>query len=166
MDKIIVDTNVAVVTNQRDTHAAPACVSACVRQLQMLMNNTLVLVIDQQWLILKEYMRELHSSGQPGVGDAFLKWVLSNQANPTRCEQVPITLKPFHEDETDFEEFPDDPRLAHFDRADRKFVAVARAHPENPPIANATDTDWRDYATVLAEHGVIINFLCPAEMGA
>lgn len=164
MAKIIVDTNVAVVANQRDTHASEACILASVRQLQAFLNNSLILVIDQQWYVLREYMRELHSTGQPGVGDAFLKWVLTNQNNPHRCERVSINLKPAHEDETEFIEFPDDPRLHGFDRADRKFVAISRAHSDRPPIANATDTDWRDYAAVLAEYGINVEFLCPTEM--
>lgn len=119
--------------------------------------------MDQGRHILREYTRQLRSEGQPGVGDAFLKWVLTNQANPLRCRHVPITLAPDREDENDFVEFPIDPRLAGFDRSDRKFVAVARSHPEHPPILNAVDTDWRDYHEILAEHQVAVAFLCPDE---
>ena len=161
--RVIIDTNVAVVANRRTTTATNRCVISCVRRLQAVETEH-TLVIDRSWHILREYMRELRSEGQPGVGDAFLRWVLTNQANSARCEQVNITLNSEREDDTDFAEFPNDPRLAGFDRSDRKFVAVARSHPEHPPILNAVDTDWRDHYAVLAEHEVTVEFLCPDEM--
>ncbi|GAB4147581.1 MAG: hypothetical protein Fur0021_06610 [Candidatus Promineifilaceae bacterium] len=161
--KVIVDTNVAVVANQRDTTAALLCVATCARRLQVITREH-ILVLDQGWHILNEYKQNLRPEGQPGVGDAFFKWVLTNWANPAHCERVHITLNPEREDDADFVEFPDDPRLAGFDRSDRKFVAVARSHAEHPPILNAVDTDWRDYFDVLAEHQVTIEFLCPEEM--
>lgn len=161
--KVIVDTNVAVVANQRNTTAGPQCIITCAHRLRAITRKH-ILVLDEEWHILNEYRQHLRSEGQPGVGDAFFKWVLTNQADPTRCEQVRIALRPEREDEADFVEFPNDPRLARFDRSDRKFVAVACTHPEHPPILNAVDTDWREYADVLAEYQVTIEFLCPEEM--
>ena len=161
--KYIIDTNVAVVANQRDVSAGLRCIGRCIRHLREVQERHVV-VLDQNWLILREYMRELRSEGQPGVGDAFLKWILTNQANPARCEMVFITPVPGSEDGNDFNEFPNDARLADFDRADRKFVAVAIAHSESPPICNATDTDWRPVVSVLGEYGVMVKFLCPEEM--
>jgi hypothetical protein len=61
----------------------------------------------------------------------------------------------------DFVEFPDDLDLANFDRGDRMFVAVARAHPLHPPILNAVDTDWWLCREVLVRNGVHVEFLCP-----
>jgi hypothetical protein len=81
--KLIVDTNVPVVANQHQaSQASPTCILACtvkIREIQA--QHTLIL--DNQWLIIREYMDNLRSEGQPGVGDAFLKWVLSNHANPS-----------------------------------------------------------------------------------
>lgn len=70
--RVIVDTNVAVVANQRYSHATPACVLACVERLALLEREQ-TLVLDVQWFILHEYMRMLRSEGQPGVGDRFLR---------------------------------------------------------------------------------------------
>jgi hypothetical protein len=82
-------------------------------------------------------------------------------ANPTRIETVSITpANPADPDGTDFQEFPDDPALADFDRTDRKFVAVCVAHPQHPPILNATDRDWWDFRDALSVHGVLVRFLC------
>jgi len=151
--KLIVDTNVAVVANGRrqSPQASPSCVLTCVGRLRDLqLRHTLVL--DDGWRILREYLRELSSIGQPGVGDAFLKWVLTNQTNPRRCEQVHITPRDATQPDGEFCEFPADPALDGFDLSDRKFVAVAVAHAEHPPILNAVDTDWWPCCAALAGH--------------
>ncbi|MFN7466922.1 MAG: hypothetical protein ACK5S8_03995 [Pseudanabaena sp.] len=151
----IVDTNVLLVASKKAPQASETCELSCEKYLQNLM-NTGVLVIDNQWLIIKEYMHKNSQTGQPYAGDAFLKWVLTHQATK-RCEKVPITKIA----ENDFAEFPKSPSLEKFDPSDRKFVAVALTHPAKPAIANAVDSDWRNYEEALADHGVSLNFLCP-----
>jgi hypothetical protein len=162
--KIFIDSNVPKTSNRTDTpQAGLDCVSACVELIKNLVDDkkASVLVIDDGWRILNEYKGQLRSSGQRDVGGAFLKWALTNWANPERCERVTITPT---EGERGFYEFPDAPGLAGFDPSDRKFVAVALAHPEHPPIANATDSDWWHYRRPLAECGVTVDFLCPELM--
>ena len=151
--KTIADTNVPKVANWQTSQASPACVAACARRLSDIQSAG-TLVLDDGWHILREYLTNLRSSGQPGMGDAFLKWVLTNQANPRRCELVHITPVNTGPDCCDFAEFPEDNNLARFDPADRKFVAVAVAHPEHPPILNAVDTDWnRGFSRAPARPG-------------
>jgi hypothetical protein len=157
--RVLVDTNVAVVANQRNTHATTECIRACVNRLALIRTEQ-ILVLDDKRLILDEYKRRLRSEGQPGVGDQFLLWVLSNLANPQRCEVVSITLKDPSRNANDFVEFPDIPELEKFDPADKKFVAVALAHPDHPPILNAVDTDWQIYREPLERVGVMVEFLC------
>jgi hypothetical protein len=154
---LVVDTNVPVVANGRTPQAGPACVLACIDALDDLRLHNRV-VLDSLGRILQEYRNNLSASGQPGVGDAFFKWVWQNQANTTHCETVEIHPRRNGED---YEEFPDDPELARFDRSDRKFVAVALASRLNPPIYNAVDSDWWDFRDALAAHGVTVRFLCP-----
>ncbi len=96
------------------------------------------------------------------MGDAFFKWLWNNQVNPACCRQIKIVPDPLGD--RVFEEFPDDPDLAGFDRSDRKFVAVALASEESPPILNASDTDWWEVRDALARHGVYPRFLCPELM--
>lgn len=160
--RVIVDTNVPKVANgaQEAPHASPNCIATCVRRIRDIQTRQ-VLVLDKSWHIVKEYMRELRSAGEPGVGDAFLKWVLTNQHNPKHCERVPITP----DDSREYVEFPDDPQLVAFDLADRKFVAVARSHPAHPPILNAVDSDWWVHRAALEAHDIRIEFLCPEHMG-
>lgn len=155
--KAVVDTNVPAVASHPDGEF-PRCVAACVRRLVEFM-KTGTLVLDDGRRILTEYMRQLRSSGQPGIGDVFLKWVLTNLQNPRRCSAVSIT--PVGNTGQDFAEFPSDPRLALFDPDDRKFVAVARAHQEHPPILQALDSDWWGVRDVLKDNGVTVDFLCP-----
>ena len=155
---VIVDTNVAVVANRDAPQASPQCVLACVRRLQKIMSDEERLAIDNQWLIISEYRANLRSSGQPGVGGAFLKWVLTNRENRSRCDIVAITRK--DGDKTSFHEFPSDPALQGFDLSDRKFVAVALAHPQHPPILQAVDSKWCIFRDSLDSHGVTIDFLC------
>ena len=158
--KFVVDTNVPLTANGKAEQVSLLCVGLCARKLREIMRQH-ILVLDDAWHIIKEYKNRLHSSGQPGPGDAFLRWVLTNWANPERCALVHITPYDLCEDERDFEEFPHTHVLSGFDRSDRKFVAVALTHPETPPVLNATDSDWWDYREVLADHGVMVKFICP-----
>ena len=160
--KVVVDTNVAAVANGRSDQASPGCVVTCVERLQRITKGTDTLVLDDRWRIIREYQSNLHSSGQPGVGDAFLKWVLTHWTNLQRCELVSIT--PVDKQESTFEEFPPDPALRDFDPSDRKFIAVALAHPQCPSILQAVDREWWACRKRLERHGVMIDFICEEDI--
>ncbi|MGH8498629.1 MAG: hypothetical protein ACRERV_07480, partial [Methylococcales bacterium] len=51
-----------------------------------------------------------------------------------------------------------------FDPPDRKFAAVANAHPDKPPVWQATDCKWLDWWSRLKKVGVTIEFLCPEDV--
>jgi hypothetical protein len=155
--RAVVDTNVPIVANEDSPQASPKCVEICAVRLSELTQKG-KLVLDNGWLILKEYMANLRSSGQPGSGDAFLKWVLTNYRNPNVCELVTITPK--NSSEMDFEEFPSDSALNNFDPTDKKFIAVALAHPDKPPVLQAVDTKWWEMKEPLGKAGITIDFLC------
>jgi len=157
---VVIDTNVLVVANGRHERAQAQCVEACIDALEGARRDPVV--IDDSQLILDEYRRHCTLSGQPGLGDAFFKWLWSRQADPRHCRRVQITPHA----KRGFKEFPADKRLKNFDRNDRKFVAVALAAGDAPPVLNATDTDWWHAREVLGEHGVTISFLCPELMPA
>jgi hypothetical protein len=159
-EAVVVDTNVAVVANLQHEKAKPDCVMASINALSRA-RKQLVLVDDEQ-RIFNEYRGQLSPSGQPGAGDAFFKWLWDNQANPTRCRQVAITS--LDDSDTEFAEFPSDPDLLGFDRADRKFVAVALASGIKPTVLNSSDTDWWNYREPLERNAVVIEFICPELM--
>ncbi len=158
---IVIDTNVAVVANGRAPQAGSMCVAACLRELRGAMTGHCVLVDAQGW-ILGEYRRHLSPRGQPGVGDAFFKWLWNNQANEAYCRYIAITDLDGRGE--DFSEFPADADLAGFDRADRKFVATAVGSGETPPILNASDSGWWHYREPLLRNGVHVRFVCPELM--
>jgi hypothetical protein len=157
----VVDTNVLIVANENCEQADPECVLACVNALEGIKQKRITL-LDSGMRIFDEYRRHTSLSGQPGLGDSFMKWLWTNHAHPRRCRLIDITPKP--SDPEDFEEFPNDPALEGFDRADKKFVAVALASHRQPRIINATDSDWWHFRRELRDHGVTIEFLCPQLM--
>jgi len=157
----VVDVNVPVVANGRKTHADLKCRSACVDALEKI-TQTGMIVLDDERLILSEYMNNLSMSGQPGAGDAFMKWVWENQAVTSRCEQVHLARR--NSNAADFAAFPSDPRLSSFHGDDRKYVAAALTSQRRPTVLNAVDTDWWNHRIALRQSGVSLRFLCPQHM--
>ena len=155
---VIVDTNVAVVANGGSGQASEECEETCINRLQEITTGEIKLALDDHRRIIEEYRGNLSPHGQPGVGDAFLKWVETNWTNPRWCDLVPITSADGLENE--FEEFPIDPALEDFDPDDRKFIAVALAHPQKPPILQAVDSKWWDFRDALHQHRVRVEFIC------
>jgi hypothetical protein len=162
MKRVVIDTNVLCVANGQSPQAGPACMLQVVERLDAVRKDDQV-CLDQTGFILNEYLKQrLSLSGQPGVGDAFFKWLFQNQANPQHCRKVEVT--PLNDEGTEFAEFPSDRRLARFDPADRKFVAVSRASGRRPAVVlNAVDSDWWECRQALQACGVPVEFLCPAQ---
>jgi hypothetical protein len=155
----VVDTNVVLVANGQHSDVSPACIKACVMRLNEIMREG-KLVLDEQFLILLEYQNKTQPKKGNRPGDAFVKWALQNRCNTKFIDQVTLTQN----DERDFDSFPDDPELRNFDQPDRKFVAVAGAHPNKPPIYQAADSKWLDWFRALERHGVKVEFLCPSDI--
>lgn len=162
MTAYVVDTNVCVVANGGESvQASLACQGACIDVLKKIVNQG-DLVIDSGNHIIGEYKNRLSFAGQPGVGDAFFKWLFDNQHGSDLVETVKIP-----QTDGEFDAFPSDPRLAGFDEDDRKFVAVARvyacAHGRRARIQNAVDRDWWEHLDALRENGVTVDFVCGTE---
>lgn len=160
-DRCVVDTNVAMTANGKQGCASPTCAAACACALEAITKNG-HLFIDDQRLIISEYNKNLKSKGEPGPGDAFLKWVLTNEWAVSRITRVRIT--PLDEDPLRFEELPDPSDGIQYDPSDRKFLAVSAAHSDHPPILQALDSKWCGWKGSLALIGVHIHFLCPKEI--
>lgn len=156
MRAAVVDTNVLVAANEASDHVTLYCVIASIDVLSTLRQSGIV-ALDDRFLILEEYRRHASPTGQPGVGDEFLRHLYDNLYNEASCRQVPIT--PVEDDS--FAEFPNDQRLAAFHRDDRKFVAVALCCNPAAEIFNATDTDWWHHREALETNGVHVRFICP-----
>ena len=152
MIRRVVDTNVPVVANGRNTNASIDCRIACVDFLNALVECGCA-ILDLGGRIEEEYRRYLFPSGQPGVGDRFYQVILSSA--PARVERIELPVDP---DTGEFIDFPADPALAGFDRSDRKFAAAARR--SGLPVVNATDSDWLDYKSALSANGISVEFVC------
>ena len=152
----VVDTNVLVVANGRDTHAGHQCQLATVGALRRVKDSN-SLILDAGGRILAEYRKHCDHSGQPGVGDEFFRWAFDRQAG---LRSVTLT----ENEERGFEEFPDDPALAGFDRDDRVFVAVSVAAGIRNLILNAVDSDYHLHRTGLKQARVLVEELCPSEL--
>lgn len=153
--KAVIDTNVLLVANGLHDEVSEDCVAECIRRLA-LMQQQGVVVVDDGFRILAEYRHKTRLNPPKGVGDVFLKWLLRQVGN-ARVEQVPLN----EIQENHFAEFPDPALEPRFDASDRKFAAVAHAHPDKPPIWQAADCKWLDWWPALQACGVAVEFLCP-----
>jgi hypothetical protein len=152
----LVDTNVAIVANERSDQASASLELACIDAILEITRKG-GLVVDDGGLIFEEYRKNLSLSGQPGTGDVFLKWVHDHQWNPEWCERRAITL--LVGDKRGFGEFPTAATLEGFDPSDRKFIATANAAEPKRPILQAVDFKWWGWKDALADAGIRVVFL-------
>ncbi|MDW8362226.1 MAG: hypothetical protein RMK74_07485 [Myxococcales bacterium] len=153
------DTNVVMTAEGAHPDAPPRCVAESARALREIM-RTGVVCVDSGRRILQEYQRQFDQKRQPGAGAKFVRWVLDGKWVEDRVHRVDIT--PLGDDE--FAELPSPEDGTVYDPSDRKFLAVAAAHPGKPPVLQALDSKWWGWQSSLAKLGIQIEFLCPAEI--
>ncbi len=158
-DICVVDTNVPKVANlaiapDPNSDVDEGCILACVNAIEHVMKHRLV--VDEGDEIFMEYLRELPMKGRGGIGFHFMKWVNDHRWSGTAIQQAAI-----HKEGNSYREFPENSGLENFDLSDRKFVAVANAHQDKPPILQAVDSKWVGWEKSLAEAGIQVCFLCP-----
>lgn len=157
MKSCVVDTNVAIAANQwdkseGDTHADPECQQACVKALNDVCCDQ-VIVLDDGDRIFEEYRGYLNLAGSPGAGDKFFKHIFDHQWGGERVRRVPIT--PCSDHRRGFEELP----VNDLDPSDRKFLATAVVGEAD--ILNATDSDWGQQEELTKGLGVDVRQICP-----
>lgn len=152
MNVCVVETNVAIVANTKDTHADSPCQKTCIEKLERLVTQGIV-AVDEIGFIMDEYASHLSHSGQPGMGDAFFKHIFDHQYQDRSVRRVSVT--PSDDDRKGFEELPENS----FDRSDRVFLAVALVG--DATLLNATDSDWDEHANLMDELDVEVEQLCP-----
>ena len=158
--RCVIDTNVAATANGAHEGASLACVVSSGRALQEVMGDG-HLFVDADGLIVDEYRRVLDASGEPGPGDAFLKWVMTHEWSEQRVTRVAITPRSLG---AGFEELSTPPIGVSYDPSDQKFLAVSAAHDDRPPVLQSLDSKWWGWRVALANDGVRIHFLCPSEI--
>jgi len=153
--KVVVETNVAISANGRNTHASLACQYACTEFIEALVSpkKHTKIVLDELDLIFTEYSNHLHYKGQPGVGDMFFKYLHDHMYLGKKIKLVSIT--PTADEARGFNELP--PNAV--DKSDRKFLAAAIVAKAD--VVNALDTDWHEKAGFVHSIGVKVRQLCP-----
>ena len=160
--KFIIDTNVPILSGTLATDIPvdqAMCARECLRFIKEYISNPeSKIVLDSSWRVLKEYQKHMGDfNDRDGMYAQFYRWV---------CIQVAKGLAPednvqLHEiDENCFAEYPTHKGLANFDPPDRKFIALANAHVEHPPIVEGSDSKWWGIYDALKECGICVKFLC------
>lgn len=154
-DRYLVDTNVLISANGKDEDTPEECILSCIHQLESIKESGKV-VLDNGWLVLKEYLGNVNSDNGGGVGSQFLQYILSHQWDTDSVECREIT-----DDGNDsFNEYPSDPLLSSFDPSDKKFIALCALDTQNSVIIEATDTDFWKYEIPMSRSGIEISFIC------
>lgn len=159
MSEVVIDTNVAVVANRQNNDASVSCADACILFLTEVQSNHVVL-IDGADEIRGEYAKNLIQSRPYQLGAQFLLHILQHQGNSAKVRIVELPKT----EQGEFEDFPDCPELATFDRSDRKFAALARR--TGNAVTNAIDSDWLNALPHLRANGIDVTFLCGADRDA
>lgn len=158
---VVIDTNVLIVANGGPGRSR-LCTKSCKDKLEEVRRSGQV-VLDYGYEILNEYgKKQKATTGQPGAGFEFLKWLLNTKESAEHCAWVSITKM----EERGYEEFPEYAGLCNFDFSDRKFIAVAIVHEPRPPVLQAVDSKWWGWKDALLECGVEVQFLCAEEIKA
>lgn len=159
--KYIIDTNVplkAASTASRDRLDAQ-CALACLDFISQIMDSgDAVVTLDSAGEIFQAYRNNLRTCGQDTVATIFFNWICRNLTarENGRVEQYPLTVT----GDREYAEFPCSPDLAGFDISDRKFIALANAHPEHPEVVEGADSLWWGFRDALKDSGIHICFLC------
>jgi len=158
--KCIIDTNVPCMANSADptdmTELEVNCAIRCSDFIKKFIDDkSSKLVVDQGREIVGEYEKNISQTGQPGMANLFLDWVYQYLCRMAVEDFIYINKT----SENEYEEFPNHKGLKGFDPADRKFVAVAHAHPHHPVIIQGTDSKWWRFKEVLKACGIEIHFI-------
>ena len=155
----VVDTNVLLVAGRQHQDVTPDCVVECALRLKRIMEVGRI-ALDDGYEILGEYLHKNVPARQKHLGDLFAQWAVRNWRNPERCELARLE----RDAEGEYTAFPKHPDLANFDPPDKKFVAVAATLSVHPPILEAADSKWLDWAPALEECGLTVSFICTADL--
>ncbi|MXV84248.1 hypothetical protein F4X88_00585 [Candidatus Poribacteria bacterium] len=162
MNAVVIDTNVILTAKGMSEQAWNECVTACQERLDEIIEGPERVVIDDDWIILREYINYLEdddSTTDPRNGGSFLEWFIRNYENPEECVQVSLT--PF-EHGTGFEELPG--TFRGFDSDDKKFIAVAvvyeQVYQQQATLLQSVDSQWYGSRNLFIENGLIVEFIC------
>ncbi|MBE0640041.1 MAG: hypothetical protein IH598_16110 [Bacteroidales bacterium] len=159
MDEFVVDTNVPLIA-RGESHMSTDCELACARFIENFLRGRQILVIDDDFELIGEYMNQIPLSGPVNFANRFLKWLFENQGNSHRVKQVKINLYDSGSNEENLKGL----LAINIDPSDLKFIAVAFANFGKAPIAEASDSKWIGWERALHDLGIKVDFLCKREL--
>lgn len=160
MKRCVIDTNVIVMANKAvrcfddDTNNYPMLIVNCIELLQKIKEKGLYVLFDEGEEIFNEYKTHMNFSGQPGVGDAFFKWLHDKRWGFPDSERIKL-----HKTTNGYEEFPAEMEQIGVDPSDKKFFAVSNTHPCKPDIYEAVDAKWWNWRDAALKSGIHIRFI-------
>lgn len=152
MAVVVIDTNVLVAA-AGDANTSLNCEFAAYQFVLRLAQSTDWVAVDHNDAILGEYRNNLNQRANPqSIGFELYKQLHAEG----RFDYQIIEFDP-----AGHAVLPQNCQIS--DLNDRKFVAVALAHPDHPNIYNATDSDWQKDTQKLTACGVCVIELCNAK---
>lgn len=163
-DKYIIDTNVIITADKHPIHPSDerAELKKCAQESFSLIREVIEaksgLVLDAGYKIYLEYIGNIKEPicKPNGLGVRFIQWLHKRIRQFPPEDRVQIT-----QSGDSYEEFPPFEELKKFDKSDRKFIAVANAHPARPKptIYVADDSKWMLYIKGFQKAGIRVVFM-------
>jgi hypothetical protein len=163
-EKYILDTNVIITADKHPIQPSDEraelkkCAQESSNLIEQVKNTKSGLVLDAGFEIFQEYAKNIKPPicKPNGLGRAFIKWLHDNVKHFPLEDRVQITPSG-----DSYEEFPAFEELKKFDKSDRKFIAVANAHPARPKptIYVADDSKWMLYIKGFQKAGIRVVFM-------
>lgn len=158
MNKYIIDANVPLLAGTPVSKIPKdqlICARNCNKFISEVINNPDArLVLDDSGKILKEYRNAWKVGQDPNLATMFYRWAYQNMA---REDGDFIHLEEIAPNE--YKVYPDDAQLKEFDPPDRKYIALAYEHLENPPIVEASDSKWWGIKEILKKYNIDVIFI-------
>ncbi|HWA82589.1 MAG TPA: hypothetical protein VG820_04095 [Fimbriimonadaceae bacterium] len=156
------DTNVLAVAEGLHDGASDECVAACSRLARQIQDGKILVAVDSEQsgeAVLREYLAVLNTRNKAGIGSklAVRLWRLRHDSKV--CRRVDINAVPGADT---YQEVPAD--LHDFDPDDHKWIAIAAADQEDPPIYQAHDKEWWERREDFVRSGVDVQFLCASDL--
>lgn len=157
--RFVVDTNVPVsignISNPECNHAEVELGAKCLVFVEELLTNSeFSIALDSNGEILKEYTK-YYEKIQGSIMSQFFTWVFEQRS--LHYSEVITEIDVIGENQ--YHPYPADSLLEAFDPPDRKFIAVAYSHADQPAIIEAADSKWIGIKNNLKKAGIKINFI-------
>jgi hypothetical protein len=156
---VVIDTNAWAVAEGMHDGASEDCMRTCLGLLNQV-DSGVQLAVDEGDRIFTEYLATLRASHTAGLAVKLAERLYRTRWGGVSCKLICIT--PLSDPAGSFAEVPETVR--DFDVDDQKFLAVAAAEGNTPPIFQALDREWWDRRTDLAAAGFDVQFLCAADL--